>query len=198
MWGKTDVLLTWEFNTGGNCALNTARGLSSPRLRPRGKLTKCLESLARLSRTDKLFRRRWTPDLPEDHTNPAAAFMAACHKGGVRILAIGSIPTDTDEEGPGELTYLKLMIEDGSVQLVFPDLVSYLVVYGSFRPRNSATLLSLKFRALEWIKKRSLNTLDIASGFASSVAFGFACSTFESGAISTIEHAMADLDVLAA
>jgi len=124
--------------------------------------------------------------------------MAACHKGGVRILAIGSIPTNTDENGPGKLDYLKLMIEDGSVQLVFPDLVSYLVVYGAFRPRNSATLLSLKFRALEWIKKRSLNTLDIASGFASSVAFGFACSTFESGAISTVEHAMADLDVLSA
>jgi len=83
------------------------------------------------------------------------------------------------DEDDGREVFLHVELKDGTCHTIFPSLVAELSSFAGFRPRNNATLMALRHRALEWCKKSQLRWIDFQQGFFSSVAIGLCTSSQE-------------------
>jgi len=141
-----------------------------------------------------LFKRRWIPDLPVEQRATIANGLAALVRSGVRFHGGGTVPTQGCE---GSEVFLHVELEDGTHHTVFPSLVAELSCFATFRKKDAATLLSLRYRALEWCKSAGLSWWRFQPGFASSVAIAMANSSQEHAALAILKNvAVASLDPL--
>jgi len=128
---------------------------SAVRLRKRSRFVRALECLLGEApgTVGKLWRGRWTPDLPSSALSHGANFVLALRSEGVRILGGGSVQTDKPIDG----VYIVTELADGSVEVLFPEIVGRLAAYAIFRDRDATLLSALRLRALELCKKAGLH-----------------------------------------
>jgi len=104
------------------------------------------------------MRGRWTPDLPVVELPDSVNFVLAHLEGQVKVLGEGIADTNrSEDDGKVARSFLVLEFADGSVELVFPELVGKLVAFSSFRGRDPTLLSSLRLRALDWCKTFGLS-----------------------------------------
>lgn len=128
---------------------------SAARLRPRSRFVGALELLlgGMPVTVGQLLRGRWTPDLPSASFSAGANFVLAAREEGVRILGGGSVQSDKPKDG----VYVICEFSDGSIEVLFPELVARLSAYAVFRDRDATLLSALRLRALEWSQKAGLD-----------------------------------------
>lgn len=188
-------LVGWNLNRGvgtgqpadvAGVASADVTAVQAARLRRRSKwVCRLADTLGdRRSGVGKLLGGRWKPDLPSQERAAAVNVIAALVDDGVKFLGGGIVTTQEDE--PANVVYLHVELKDGTCHTIFPALVGELSCFAGFRPRNSATLMALRHRALEWCKRSSIRWIDFQQGFFSSVAFGLAASSSERVAVELI------------
>jgi len=101
----------------------------------------------------QLLRGRWAPDLPSSSLSHGANFVLSSLNDGVRILGGGFVHTEKSLDG----VYTVCELRDGTVEVVFPELLGRLSAYAIFRDRDATLLSSLRLRALDWCKKAGLD-----------------------------------------
>lgn len=128
---------------------------SVARLRRRSRFVRVVESLLGEApvTVGQLWKGRWVPDLPDPSLSHGANFILGIRAEGVRILGGGSVQTDKPKDG----VYLVCELSDGSIEVVFPEIVGRLAAYAVFRDRDARLLSSLRLRALEMCKKAGLD-----------------------------------------
>lgn len=133
----------------------------------------------------QVLKGRWTPDLPRINSRDTG-FLAAFMAGGARILGAGSVrlaPREGEgDKGPSRpVTFVELDLGGGR-QLVCPELIAHLSNQACFRKRDSALVSSMRVRAMEWAKSRSVDLRDTALLLPGSVAVACLPSTPEQAA----------------
>jgi len=106
-----------------------------------------------------LVRGRWTPDLTSPARSAAGNLLLSHLEDGVRILGGGSVPCERQKNDDGQTYegYLVVELSDGSLELVFPELLFHLVSYAFLRERDAVLVSALRLRALDWCKKVGLS-----------------------------------------
>jgi len=147
-------------------------GATASRLRPRSRWVAALQQRfgGRRGIVAEVFRGRWTPDLPSTMDATAVSAMKTLVADGARVLGGGTCPRG-GEEG-GEEVFLHLELQDGSWLTIFPSLVAELCCFAGFRPRDPVLLMSLRFRALQWVNKVQMRWLDASLGIHGSLVLG--------------------------
>lgn len=142
---------------------------SAARLRRRSRFVRAVEALLGEApvTVGQLWRGRWTPDLPSSSLSHGANLILGLRAEGVRILGGGSVHTDNPKDG----VYIVCELADGSVEVLFPELVGRLAAYAIFRDRNATLLSALRLRALELAKKAGLDGPETYSMVLSSLRF---------------------------
>lgn len=148
------------------------------RLRPRARFVRLLEMLLGEApvTVGQLWRGRWTPDLPSSSLSHGANLILSLREEGVRILGGGSVQTDKPKDG----VYVVCELADGSVEVLFPELVGRLAAYAIFRDRDATLLSALRLRALELCKKADLDGPTTHSAVLSALRFVWRPSPHES------------------
>jgi len=126
---------------------------ASPRLRPRGLLTRRLQVALELprGRLGSFLRGRWTPDLPSSARSPFVNAYLATRKGGAKLLGVGAVRSPQPDQG----LYALFDTPHGR-ELVFPALWGKLALYALMRQRTPELALGLRARAAQWFKEVGL------------------------------------------
>lgn len=140
----------------------TLTGHLRPRLRRRAVWVKRLEDGLRLpSSVGQVLRGRWTPDLPSENLPEGLNLILAHRSEGVRLLGGGAVQGKDKGDGGEQLVkgaaYYHVELRDGSIQVVFPELLSELVSYAFLRVREATLVPALRSRARDWAKRRGLS-----------------------------------------
>lgn len=168
-------------------------GLHSPvraRLRRRSRWVRALQQVlgGDFGAVSRLFRRRWTPDLPSDSCGSVVNFMAAFSEDGVEFLGGGTL----QGQGGNVVVYVHVRLEDGSVLTVFPELLASLSNRALFRGRGSALLALLRLKALEWRKEQGLPHHRFSFGLADTLSLAMRSSSWESRSLERVAEARTD------
>ncbi|AZT88671.1 hypothetical protein VlAV1_gp1 [Verticillium longisporum ambiguivirus 1] len=120
----------------------------------------------------RLVRGRWTPDLPSVNYPPGVNLVLDRVPDGARILGGGSVAGRRKDEDV-TVPYILLELSDGSVETLFPELVSVLSSYAFLRKREATLVLALRSRALDWCKSTGLSgpEAEVAVSFATKLAW---------------------------
>jgi len=139
------------------------------RLRPHGRFTRALECVLGEAPgfVGRFLRGQWTPDLPSSDLSHGANLVLTLREDGVRILGGGFVHTDKPKDG----VYLVCELPDGSIEVVFPEIVGKLAAYAVFRDRDATLLSALRLRALEWAKVAGLGGPETLTCVLSSLRF---------------------------
>jgi hypothetical protein len=108
----------------------------------------------------ELIRGRWLPDLPSSEFSAGLNLVLAQRADGVRIHGGGSVLGREKDDGTGrreKVPYFVCELRDGSLETVFPDLLSSLSAYAFMRKRDATLLLALRSRAVEWSKRAGID-----------------------------------------
>jgi hypothetical protein len=186
----------------GVAGVSVTSGVAGTRLRRRARWVRALQKDlgGRFGVVGEVLRGRWEPDLPDEHGSDVLRYVAASVENGVRILGGGfadvSGPTEGEEETPEQASrrvekgfYLLVATEAGD-DVVFPHLLGHLRQHSLFRQRDSALLLGLRSRAVEWCRARGLVSWVADLAVASAVSFAMEFSTHEVLAAPRVEAAM--------
>lgn len=98
-------------------------------------------------------RGRWTPDLPSPDLSAESNLALMHFRDGAKILGGGSVRS---HEGR-PVSYLVVLLADGSQELFVPELVGKLSTYALLRERDETLVSALRLRALEWCKGAGLS-----------------------------------------
>lgn len=97
---------------------------------------------------------RWTPDLPGPNRPTEQNFLLDALEGGARILGGGSVGCG---HGEPPAVFWTVETRDGSVSMIFPDLLAKLRAYAYCRRRDASLVGALRLRAVEWCKQLDLS-----------------------------------------
>jgi hypothetical protein len=181
--------------------VSVTSGVAGTRLRRRARWVRALQKDlgGRYGVVGEVLRGRWEPDLPSVYGSDVLRYVAASVENGVRILGGGfadSGPPEGEEETREQFLrrrekcfYLLVATEEGD-DVVFPHLLGHLRQHSLFRQRDSALLLGLRSRAVEWCRARGLVSWVADLAVASAVSFAMELSTHESLTAPRVEAAM--------
>lgn len=181
--------------------VSVTSGVAGTRLRRRARWVRALQRDlgGRFGVVGEVLRGRWEPDLPSDHGSDVLRYVAASVENGVRILGGGFADIGPhEEEKETRERYLRrceecfylLVSTEGGDDVVFPHLLGHLRQHSLFRQRDSALLLGLRSRAVEWCRARGLVSWVADLAVASAVSFAMELSTHEVLTAPRVEAAM--------
>jgi hypothetical protein len=179
--------------------------LRAIRLRKRGKLTNILRSVSTVlgGNTRGWIAPReedrpdwWLPDLAGlSDARRAISWLSTWSNHSVRVTGYGvTTPTarlaskapDGKDDNPTQewFHWLELSVgTEGRRLRICPELLARLSTYAVFRPRNLELLMTLRSRALEWVKTVQLPYQDAALVLPGSIAFACCLSAQEASAM---------------
>jgi len=160
------------------------------RVRPRAKWVRKLESVlgpVPSGTVGALVRGRWAPDLPSVSRAPDANLVLSIWRGGIKLLGGGAV-AGRDGNNNVRVPYFVVEHLDGSVETVFPELISALSSYAWLRSRDGTLVLALRSRALEWCKLKSLSEASTLVAVASAVKWSWHLSDAELEARSQLDE----------
>ncbi|AJA41111.1 hypothetical protein [Magnaporthe oryzae RNA virus] len=165
---------TPETDRSGCGAIAPSSAVGITRRRRRARWVRALQDM--LGGPDgcvgRLFRGRWTPDLPSSKRTDVQNYLLASIENGVKILGGGSEKVAPDRPSLDGL-YFVVETSERSVELVFPALLGRLRQYALWRERDDTLLGALRTRAVDWCRAVALrpHVADLAVASCVSIAF---------------------------
>lgn len=191
--GDAVVFSTRRMVVEGEVPLSISAGFKTARLRRRARWVRVLERIlgGRCGGAVGAFvRGRWIPDLPAAQRSSQLNVLlstipdgAKVHGGGLvenpeSVAPMGDNDAISASRFKSQLWYL-LELSDGTLHVVFPDLVCRLGSYSLFRERDQSLLDALRARARDWCK-RELPSWAWSYAMPPAVLFAWRGTTVES------------------
>jgi len=135
------------------------------RLRPRGRLTRTLESIVKRQDWSKLVGGQTSPDFS------VSGWMAAVRGRGGKVVGYHRVMSEGTEESPPELLDNMVVLSDmGHETPISLALLAKLSVYVTYRERTQELILALRARASQYAKEIGLSSEYLAVVIAGTVA----------------------------
>jgi hypothetical protein len=124
----------------------------------------------------KLYRGRWTPDLPTLEQGRAFRLLCTLIEDGAKLKGVGNaISLST---GKPDVGYATIELDGIEVALI-PSLYAKLVAYSCFRDRTPEHLQVLRQKCLEWQKVADLDKMEFAALMPGTLALAMAPTSAE-------------------
>jgi hypothetical protein len=152
------------------------------RLRPRGKLTRSLQTLG------ASFEGWWRDLAGDSSANRALAWFQAYTGGSVKVEFVRTLPTSKEDGEPSSVMGIRLDGESkvGGSLVICPELVASLACVRAFRGMDAGLLPSLRSRARLWAKEREISDLDLSLFISGSCTFSVLATRSEVAAYSLL------------